>query len=292
VLYWITTGLKPVEAAARVREDTMPRAADVGNAAIFGPALLQAIDWALSHPMRAVGRRTWANCARRLRQAEFERTELRTQLNTQVHTQIQTQLLEPSRNNSRTGGEDSTRKNVMGTIMFLDLVAYSRRSVDQQVALKTQFNELVTKAVDGVDAASRIMLDTGDGAAICFLGDPEEALVSARLLRDLLRQKYSEKLSLRVGLHLGPLRLLKDLNDHMNVVGDGINVAQRIMDFCSPNQITVSRAYYDVISRISDGADEQFEFLGERYDKHERVHEVYLLLDQRGPRLTTRCRAR
>ena len=285
VLYWITTGLKPVEAAARVREDTMPRAADVGNAAIFGPALLQAIDWALA-PHESNRPQNVGELRQAVRKAEFERTELRTQLNTQVHTQIQTQLLEPSRNNSRTGGDDSTRKNVMGTIMFLDLVAYSRRSVDQQVALKTQFNELVTKAVDGVDASSRIMLDTGDGAAICFLGDPEEALVSARLLRDLLRQKYSEKLSLRVGLHLGPLRLVKDLNDHMNVVGDGINVAQRIMDFSTPNQITVSRAYYDVISRISDGADEQFEFLGERYDKHERVHEVYLLLDQRGPRLT------
>ncbi len=60
----------------------------------------------------------------------------------------------------------------------------------------------------GAFTSSRIMLDTGDGAAICFLGDPEEALVSARLLRDLMRQKYSEKLSMRVGLHLGPLRLL------------------------------------------------------------------------------------
>ena len=30
----------------------------------------------------------------------------------------------------RTGSEEHSRKNVMGTIMFLDLVAYSKRSVD------------------------------------------------------------------------------------------------------------------------------------------------------------------
>lgn len=285
VLYWMTTGRKPLEAAARVREDTMPRAVDVASRAAFGEPLLQAIDWALQ-PHEKDRPQSVAALREALRKTEFAPTELRTQLNTQLHTQVQTQVMDGARSTSRTAGEDHSRKNVMGTIMFLDLVAYSTRSVDQQVALKTQFNELVSKAIDGVDTSSRIMLDTGDGAAICFLGDPEEALVSAQLLRDLLLQKYSQKLSLRIGLHLGPLRMLKDINDRVNVVGDGINVAQRIMDFSTANQIMVSRAYYDVISRISDGADELFEFLGERYDKHQRAHEIYRLLDQRGARLS------
>jgi serine/threonine protein kinase len=285
VLYWLVTGNKPVEAASRVREDAMPKAVDLASHAAFGLPLLQAIDWALQ-PHEKDRPQDVAALRAALRQSEFASTELKTQLNTQLHTQVQTQVMDAGRSSSRSSSDDTSRKNVMGTIMFLDLVAYSKRSVDQQVALKTHFNELVSKAIDGVDASSRIMLDTGDGAAICFLGDPEEALVSAQLLRDLMRQKYSEKLSLRVGLHLGPLRLLKDINDRVNVVGDGINVAQRIMDFSSANQIMVSRAYYDVISRISDGAEELFEFLGERYDKHDRAHEVYALLDQRGARLS------
>jgi serine/threonine protein kinase len=285
VLYWLVTGNKPVEAASRVREDAMPKTVDLASHAAFGLPLLQAIDWALQ-PHEKDRPQDVAALRAALRQSEFASTELKTQLNTQLHTQVQTQVMDAGRSSSRSSSDDTSRKNVMGTIMFLDLVAYSKRSVDQQVALKTHFNELVSKAIDGVDASSRIMLDTGDGAAICFLGDPEEALVSAQLLRDLMRQKYSEKLSLRVGLHLGPLRLLKDINDRVNVVGDGINVAQRIMDFSSANQIMVSRAYYDVISRISDGAEELFEFLGERYDKHDRAHEVYALLDQRGARLS------
>lgn len=289
VMYWITTGHKPLEAAARVRDDTMPKAVDLASRGAFGHDLLQAIDWALQ-PHEKDRPQNVAALREVLRSTEHVRTELRTQLMTQVKTQLNTEVMDAGRAAafSRPGdGEDALRKNVMGTIMFLDLVAYSTRSVDQQVALKTRFNELVSKAIEGVDAASRIMLDTGDGAAICFLGDPEEALQSAQLLRDLLRQQHNEKLSMRVGLHLGPLRLLKDLNDRLNVVGDGINVAQRIMDFSSANQIMVSRAYYDVISRISDGADELFEFLGERHDKHQRAHEVYRLLDQRGARLTS-----
>lgn len=282
VLYWLATGRKPLEAAARVREDSMPKAVDVASRAAFGEALLRAIDWALQ-PNEQDRPQNVAALREALREAARERGGEATDLATQLRTQLQTQVMEVPRSASRPG-EDTTRKNVLGTIMFLDLVGYSKRSVDQQVAIKTQFNELVSRAIDGVDASSRIMLDTGDGAAICFLGDPEEALVSARLLRDLLRHKYHEKLSLRVGLHLGPVRMLKDINDRVNVVGDGINVAQRIMDFSTANQIMVSRAYFDVISRISDGADGLFEFLGERYDKHERAHEIYRLLDQPGAR--------
>jgi serine/threonine protein kinase len=282
VLYWLATGRKPLEAAARVREDSMPKAVDVASRAAFGEALLRAIDWALQ-PNEQDRPQNVAALREALREAARERGGEATELATQLRTQLQTQVMEVPRSASRPG-EDTTRKNVLGTIMFLDLVGYSKRSVDQQVAIKTQFNELVSRAIDGVDASSRIMLDTGDGAAICFLGDPEEALVSARLLRDLLRHKYHQKLSLRVGLHLGPVRMLKDLNDRVNVVGDGINVAQRIMDFSTANQIMVSRAYFDVISRISDGADSLFEFLGERYDKHQRAHEIYRLLDQPGAR--------
>lgn len=36
--------------------------------------------------------------------------------------------------------------------MFLDLIGYSVRSVDDQVALKRLFNELIGKALKGVDA--------------------------------------------------------------------------------------------------------------------------------------------
>jgi serine/threonine protein kinase len=283
VMYWLTTGRKPLEAASRVRDDAMPKAVDVASRAAFGEPVLRAIDWALQ-PHEKDRPQDVAALREALRSAEDGPTQLRTQLMSRVMTHSETGATDVARMGggaSRPGGEDSMRKNVMGTIMFLDLVGYSKRSVDQQVALKTLFNELIAKAIGGVDASSRIMLDTGDGAAICFLGDPEEALLSAQLLRDLLLQKYNQKLSLRVGLHLGPVRMLKDINDRVNVVGDGINVAQRIMDFSSANQIMVSRAYFDVISRISDGADGLFEFLGERQDKHQRAHEIYRLLDRR-----------
>jgi serine/threonine protein kinase len=48
VLYWMVTGNKPVEALARVKDDPLPRATEAADQALYGKALLEAIDWALA----------------------------------------------------------------------------------------------------------------------------------------------------------------------------------------------------------------------------------------------------
>jgi hypothetical protein len=47
VMYWMLTGNKPVEAAARVRQDIMPPAAKVGQGRGYTAGFLAAVDWAL-----------------------------------------------------------------------------------------------------------------------------------------------------------------------------------------------------------------------------------------------------
>ena len=47
VLYWLVTGNKPVEAAARVRNDPMPPAIQAGDRNRYSEALLTSIDWML-----------------------------------------------------------------------------------------------------------------------------------------------------------------------------------------------------------------------------------------------------
>jgi len=86
-----------------------------------------------------------------------------------------------------------------------------------------------------VPITDRIILDTGDGAAVNFLGDVEAALTAALRLRASLLSEdpYLEpQLLVRIGINLGPVRLVRDINGQPNIVGDGINVAQRVMVFC------------------------------------------------------------
>jgi hypothetical protein len=48
VLYWMITGNKPHEAAARIKSDTMPSALQSADRALYRPEFLAAIDWALA----------------------------------------------------------------------------------------------------------------------------------------------------------------------------------------------------------------------------------------------------
>ena len=68
---------------------------------------------------------------------------------------------------------------------------------------------------------------------------------------------------------------MTDINGHSNVIGDGINVAQRVMSFAEPNQILVSRSYYEVVSRLAPDYAQLFQYVGLHRDKHVREHEVY-----------------
>jgi hypothetical protein len=47
VMYWMLTGNKPVEAAARVRQDIMPPAVKAADGRGYAPEFLAAVDWAL-----------------------------------------------------------------------------------------------------------------------------------------------------------------------------------------------------------------------------------------------------
>ena len=57
-------------------------------------------------------------------------------------------------------------------------------------------------ALEQVAARDRVVLDTGDGAAVTFLGDPEDTLFAAMAFRDATRE-----LPVRLGINLGPVRL-------------------------------------------------------------------------------------
>ena len=163
------------------------------------------------------------------------------------------------------------------SVLFLDITEYSRKPVSEQIQLKDQFNTLIAEAIRDIATNDRIILDTGDGVAINFLGDPEDALFVAMSLRDAFAPRPGEppKLPARIGINLGPVRLVRDLNGQPNIIGDGINVAQRVMGFAKPGQVLVSRSYFEVVSHISEGYAKLFHYEGSRTDKHVREHEIY-----------------
>jgi class 3 adenylate cyclase len=168
---------------------------------------------------------------------------------------------------------ESAGRTLVCSVLFLDIAEYSQKPVAEQLQLKQAFNQALAVALEHVAPRDRIILDTGDGAAITFMGDPEDALFASMAMRDL-----SATVPVRLGVNLGPVRLVKDLNSQMNIIGDGINVAQRVMSFARPGQLLVSRSFYEVVSCLSRDYANLFRHEGSRTDKHVRAHEVYAVV--------------
>lgn len=172
------------------------------------------------------------------------------------------------------------RRTTTAAVLFFDIVGYTKQSDTRQIEWKQQFNQLVTLSLAPLDAGERIVLDTGDGAAIGFLQHPTDALEAAMHFRAaLIANKHSDypDLRVRIGIHLGPVSLVKDMNGQVNMLGDGINSAQRVMSFAGGDQVYVSRAYFEFVSSLSDEYKGLFHYRGVQQDKHGREHQVYEL---------------
>jgi class 3 adenylate cyclase len=165
---------------------------------------------------------------------------------------------------------EESGRTLVCSVLFIDIVGYSKQSVAEQYDIKRRFNGMVAGALDLLKRRDRVIVDTGDGAAIVFLGDPEDALVVGVAMR-----QHAGEISMRLGVNLGPVKLISDLNDQVNVIGDGINVAQRVMSFAEEGQLLVSASYHDVVSRQSADYARLFTREGLRQDKHVREHVVY-----------------
>src|SRR4026208_715914 len=127
-------------------------------------------------------------------------------------------------------------------VLFLDIVGYSKLSVNEQHARVDELNGIVrlSEQFQKAEGANRILkIPTGDGMALVFYRSPEEpaqcAFEISRALKD------NQRLQVRMGIHSGPISGVVDVNERTNVAGAGINVAQRVMDCGDAGHILLSR---------------------------------------------------
>jgi class 3 adenylate cyclase len=169
---------------------------------------------------------------------------------------------------------ETANRTLVCSVLFIDIVGYSRKGVTEQVRIKQAFNRVLANALEQVAPRERVVVDTGDGAAITFLGDPEGALFVALAVLDAVGE-----VPVRMGINLGPVSLMKDINGLDNVVGDGINAAERVMSFAAHDQLLVSRSFFEVVSLLSPDYAALFRHELSRTDKHERAHDLYSVTD-------------
>src|SRR6476661_129319 len=127
-------------------------------------------------------------------------------------------------------------------VLFIDIVGYSKLSVNEQHAAVEQLNQIVrgSEQFQRAEAASRLLkIPTGDGMALVFYTSPETpAQCAVEISRAL---KEHPHLQLRMGIHSGPVSGVVDVNERANLAGAGLNMAQRMMDCGDAGHILLSK---------------------------------------------------
>ncbi|MDR3689194.1 MAG: AAA-like domain-containing protein [Fimbriimonas sp.] len=150
---------------------------------------------------------------------------------------------------------ESTQPTQIAHILFLDIVSWSRQSIEAQGRLLAELSRLVTECPTfkrSKAEGSLLAFPSGDGMWILFTGDLASPARCAVELAGLL--KSVPDLSVRMGIHSGPVRFQTDIAGTRTVVGDGINMAKRVMDMGDGGHIVLSSQYASWLRQFEEWA--------------------------------------
>ena len=134
-------------------------------------------------------------------------------------------------------------------VVFMDVVRYSTKPIGEQTRVMDRLAAIVGTVLTGATGGAGdppVKLPTGDGVALVFFdATPLRAVECARGIGAAARG--SDGVELRIGVHSGLVRKRLDINANLNVAGNGINLAQRVMDVGDAGHILISKAVADVL---------------------------------------------
>lgn len=167
------------------------------------------------------------------------------------------------------------------SIVSLDIAHFSQQPGEVQFSWRIELSMLLDRCLEGMEPDRRIVTDTSSGAVLAFTLSPEDAF-------SFLQRLYNElpklqDFALRVGVHLGPLRVVQGSSGRPGIAGEGINAAQRAMRFAGANDALVSRAFQEEIIRLALGNADMFSRYGKQSNKLGREHDLFRMRLQPAP---------
>jgi TolB-like protein/class 3 adenylate cyclase len=171
-------------------------------------------------------------------------------------------------------------------VLFIDIVAYSKMSIDDQRAAIEKLNQIVqsTDEFRKAESENRLLkIATGDGIALIFYHSLEDPVECALEIGRALKEQHPE-LRLRMGVNSGPVSGVVDVNGRANVAGAGINVAQRVMDCGDAGHILLSKRVAEDLQQFKHWRPHLYH-LGDCEVKHgEKIDIVNLFTAELGNR--------
>lgn len=156
------------------------------------------------------------------------------------------------------------------SVLFAELADHARLPVAEQDNGKRRLRALVAQEVVQVPMAERVVHAIETGIAVAFLADAEAALAAAIGL-----QAGAGSLRLRMGLSLGMVHVVRDLQGQTAIVGEGVNEAQRVAARAAIGQLLAASEFREIVSRLSPDHAALFRVVALRSDARGREHELH-----------------
>lgn len=158
-------------------------------------------------------------------------------------------------------------------VLFMDVIGFSKLPMNRQQQLLQQLQEIVSSTAEFREAKLSnqiISRAAGDGMALVFFDDPASPVRCAlEISRALLNRP---DIPLRMGINTGPVFRIINTAGERDVVGAGINMAQRVMDSGDAGHILVSKTVAEILREFGE-REERLDDLGETLVKHDvKVH--------------------
>lgn len=152
----------------------------------------------------------------------------------------------------------STTPLPLCAVMLLDFTIPPGEPQPEPLALNKRVHKLIGRALRGLPEDTRVAVQSGTSAVVCFVGDPEDALQAALVLRDQVLHHYNGRLWVRVGLNMGPVEVSVDAREQLRVTGEGVRQALEVRERAEPNEVLVSRSYHELLAQLNPDSAGRF----------------------------------
>lgn len=156
------------------------------------------------------------------------------------------------------------------SVLFAELVGYAQLPAGEQLRRKRMLKAQIAQELVQVPMAERVAQEIESGIAVAFLVDAEAALATAIGL-----QAGAGTMALRIGLTLGTVHVVQDLNGQTAIVGEGVNDAQRVAAHAATGQALAAGSYREVVAPLSPDHAAVFRVVALRSDARGREHELF-----------------
>ncbi|MEM7674349.1 MAG: adenylate/guanylate cyclase domain-containing protein, partial [Verrucomicrobiota bacterium] len=176
--------------------------------------------------------------------------------------------------------QTSGQRKETKAILFADVSGYTRLPEIEIPQFVSSFLGLCSKIMKCPEFMPDVTNTWGDALFAIFPTTQMAASFSKTLIQEAeISDSFSVELSLRIGLHAGPLYECQDpIQNCTTFTGSHVSLAARLEPIAEKGQIYASE-YFAALAKIEEGNDCKFEFLGEKtLGKNYKAMRVYKVM--------------